>query len=242
MFKTFIVANRSLSNKFENLFGFNRDDSILLRGVFKSLEAQTTIADVGGGKKPAINILGHRLHNSVYDGYDISLEELNEARHSYTDIYQIDLTAKKQKSKQYDLIICLNTLEHVDDIRPAIENLAGMLNQGGRLYIKLPCKYALFAKLNKFLPERLKKHLLHKIFPEKVGDGFKAYYDRSCPKEITDISEKYGLQLVEKNIVKWSSYFSFFFPAYVIWRMMTLLQNLFNRNYCESFEMVFIKK
>lgn len=239
--RNFIETNRTLSSRFEGLFNFNRDDGLLLREVFENLESYSSIADVGGGKKPAKEIIGKVTDNLVYDGYDISLDELNEARNSYTDIYQLDLTSNITDIKRYDLIICLNTLEHVSDVKPAIKNLAEMLNDGGHLYIKLPSKYAIFAQLNKLLPQTLKKNLLHAVFPEKVGDGFEAYYDCACPDQIIEISHKNGLSLIEKNLVKWSSYFTFFLPLYILWRMVTIFQNVFNKNYCESFE-ILLKK
>lgn len=242
--RKFIALNVSLSGKFEKVFSFNSDDAILLRKFCETFGSDIRVADVGGGKKPAKNIVGAELPSEItYDGYDISLDELQIAKEHYSDIFQLDLTDESSTpQKQYDAVICLNTLEHVRDVSSSIQTLSHMVADGGKLYLKLPSRYALFAQLNLLLPNDLKKKILHKVFPHKSGDGFPAYYDKSTPNRIVEICKENNLQLVEKNLVKWSSYFSFFLPLYVMWRLLTLMQNLLISDYCESFEVTFVKK
>ena len=50
--------------------------------------------------------------------------------------------------------------------------------------------------------------------------------------------EEVGLEIEEIRLIKWSSYFSFFFPLYIFWRLVTIMQNLLIDDYCESFEIV----
>jgi SAM-dependent methyltransferase len=243
MLYKFLKLNIFLSKYFEKIFPFNSNDKILLFRLLSKLKFQQSIADVGGGKKPAKNIVEVKINPKIiYDGYDISIDELIVARHHYDGVFELDLTKKQfEMPRQYDIVICLNTLEHVNDVSMSIAALSKMLKNEGKLYLKLPSKHAIFAKLNLLLPNEFKKTLMHKIFPHKVGDGFKVYYDKSTPKQIIAICEENGLQLVEMNLVKWSSYFSFLFPLYIIWRCVSICQNIFISDYCESFEVVFIK-
>ncbi|MDZ7705611.1 MAG: methyltransferase domain-containing protein [Trueperaceae bacterium] len=242
-FRIFVNFNVALSKKFEKLFSFNSNGHLLLTRLFNSIEPNQSIADVGGGKKPAKNIVGNALISQCrYDGYDLSLEELSLAKSLYTDIYQLDLTDMESEfSHRYDVVICLNTLEHVNDVTKAIYTLSKMLGTGSQLYIKLPCKYAMFAQLNLIIPNDIKKGIMHKVYPKKSGDGFKVHYDKAHPNRIIKEFEARNFTLREKNLVKWSSYFSFFFPLYVVWRLITLFQNLLISDYCESFELIFIK-
>ena len=244
LFRKLINININLSRSFEKLFQFNSDDRNLLMGLFNSFSGLESIADVGGGKKPAKAMIGKAdVDFKRYDGFDISIDELNAARHLYTNIYKIDLTKKiNDFNNTYDFVICLNTLEHVLDAEQSIKNLSAMLSEGGKLYIKLPCKHAAFAKLNLIMPNDLKKSIMHKLLPGKVGDGFKVYYDKSTPKDIVKICKDCGLDVININLVKWSSYFSVFFPLYVAWRLYTIIQNLFIDDYCESFEVVAVKE
>lgn len=242
--RKFINLNIKLSMSFERLFNFENSDKKLIEKFLKSFQKDFSIADVGGGKKPAKKLIGINTDGyGVYDGYDISLDELKEARKEYTNIYEIDLTDKSFKAeKKYDRVICMNTLEHVSDTDISIRNLTNMLNDNGILYLKLPCSHAIFSKLNLLLPNEFKKRLLLRVYPSKIGDGFPAFYDKSTPEEITSICKKNHLDILEVNLIKWSSYFTFFFPIYFIWRIAALIQNKFLSDYCESFEIIAIKK
>ena len=78
----------------------------------------------------------------------------------------------------------------MEDVEAAISTLGKMVKSRGCLYIKVPCKTALFARLNRILPESLKVRLLKALFPSKVGDGFPAFYDRCTVTESEQILSK----------------------------------------------------
>ena len=244
--RNFINKNIWLSDRFENkFFSFNRNDRILLYKFFKKyLREDIKIADVGGGKKPIKNLYEETKISDkiIYDGYDISKQELEIARNKYSNIYEIDLVQTNNKfPDKYDLILCMNTLEHLKNVSKAIENISLLGKDGVRIYIKMPCKHALVSKLNLVLPNKFKKKILHWIFPAKKGDGFPAFYDKATPIEIIKIFKKEGFLLEECSYVKWSHYFTFLFPLYLVWRIITLIQNVVLKDYCESFEMIFYK-
>ena len=242
MLKKFFSLNKLLCEKVDRYF-ITSDDRVLLRRAFATIEPGNKVADVGGGKKPAKFILGIELDEKVvYDGLDISREELDLAADKYSAIYEVDLTDQSfQSPKDYDMVICLNTLEHVKDTKQAIQSLSTMVREGGVVYVKLPCRKAAFARLNKILPNELKRKLMHYVFPSKKGDGFQAYYDHCTPHEITKLAQNSGLSVIDTNYVRYSSYFTFFLPFYVIWRVYTLIQLAFTKDYCESFEMILRK-
>ena len=239
MIKKFIAVNIKISNAIETLFSFEKNDSQLLVEFFDKFNQKSKVADVGGGKKPAkISVGKEVVEVAVYDGFDVDLNELKIAEDYYTNIFELDLTQSLPRSlnRKYSHIVCLNTLEHVQDVEKSIKNLASMLSEDGELYLKLPCRHAVFAKLNLILPQAFKKKLLHYVYPEKSGDGFRAYYDKSTPKEYIKLLENNGLKVQNLRLVKWSSYFSFFVPLYLIWRVITLVQDKAMNDYCESFE------
>ena len=89
--RTFINKNISLSDSFENkFFSFNRNDRVLLYKFFKKyLREDIKIADIGGGKKPIKNLYEETKISDkiIYDGYDISKQQLEIARNKYSNIY-----------------------------------------------------------------------------------------------------------------------------------------------------------
>jgi len=142
---------------------------------------------------------------------------------------------------KFDVIICRFILEHVNDTEAALKGLYAMMKQGGVCYISAPSRYAIFGKINEILPEDFKKRLLFKLYPAKQTDGFKAYYDKMSPSEISDIITAHGGIIDQVHYVKFSGYFTFFFPLHLLWRMVSFIQMLFIRDYCERFEIVFRK-
>ena len=63
--------------------------------------------------------------------------------------HEIDLVQTNNKfPDKYDLILCMNTLEHLKNVSKAIENISLLGKDGVRIYIKMPCKPALVSKLN----------------------------------------------------------------------------------------------
>lgn len=244
MIKKFLELNKSWSQGIDRLFVQSRG-TVLREEFLENLPADAVVADVGGGKKPIFLVEGRDKDDvSAYEGFDIDLDELKQAEDLYHAIHVIDLTKPIDKAYRgrFTHIFCINTLEHVAEDKVAMQNLAAMLQDGGKLYIKVPYKYAIFAILNRVIPQEMKKKILHYIFPNKIGDGFPAYYMGCSLAAVEENGHAYGLGIKETNKHYTSTYFMFFLPFYLIWRLATVFQSRFDRGYCESFEVVLAKQ
>lgn len=243
MIRRFINLNKRLCSSLETLLPQESGKSIYPKLV-EDIKPGDAIADIGGGKKPARILLGFggKEDYRLYDGFDIDMDELDQARDLYTNVYQLDITKDVGAFRGvYDKVICKSTLEHVLDEDAAMRGLASLLKDGGELYIMVPYRYACFAVLNRLLPNEFKKRLLHYLFPNKIGDGFPAYYLNCTASSMRESAEKAGLQFDGLNKFYFSTYFTFFFPFYLVWRLITGVQYLVDRDYCERFEILFRK-
>ena len=242
--RSFIDVNIRLS-KATDQWITSLDDTIVWRRFAERIAAGDSVADVGGGKQPAREKLPFPdVELERYDGFDIEATELELARDKYTSIHVADITQMdEQSASQYDWVICLSTLEHVLDDRAALEGLARIMKPEARLYIRVPYRGAVFAVTNRILPNNLKRWLLYSIFPSKKGDGFPAYYRGCAVSMMVENGRAVGLNQVpgEVNKVYTSTYFMFFFPLYLVWRIVTAVQYSLDRDYCERFEIVFEK-
>lgn len=241
----FVQANVRVSLAFDRIFRFPPESSGHLEAHEPAamFAEATRIADVGGGKKPYTIAAHLDIKDKVYVGLDMDKEELEQApAGSYTSTKVVDISEPPlDQTGVFDLIICRNTLEHVTNAETAIAGLASMLAPGGRCYIKLPCRKALFARLNLIMPNKMKRRIMHAVFPHKEGDGFPAFYDKAVPSAVQKIAQTAGLEIAAEKRNFRSSYFTFFLPAYVVWRTLATLQYMTDRDYCESFEMVLCK-
>lgn len=230
----FINLNKKLSLWFERLLGFFPDRSEILQNI----PLRGDVADIGGGKKP---FLTQRPEGITYVGIDIDADELARAPAGiYTQTIVADITQPTLDMK-FDVIICRFILEHVTDTEAALKGLYTMMKPGAVCYISAPSRYAMFTKINGILPENLKKWILYKLYPAKQTDGFKAHYDKMSPSEVSDLIRAHGGMIVQVHRVKFSGYFTFFFPLHLLWRLGSFVQMLVIRDYCERFEIVFHK-
>jgi len=76
-------------------------------------------------------LLELRKYGARLAGCDISETQINENKQRYPDIdfFYFDLSGKKDTAvavKKYDMVICSEVIEHIDDYKTAIENLCSL--------------------------------------------------------------------------------------------------------------------
>ena len=75
----------------------------------------------------------------------------------------VDITIMNEK-ESYDIILCMNVLEHVYDYQKAIENLYQALKSGGELVVFVPMFYPLHDEPHDYW--RFTEHGLRKMFAQ----------------------------------------------------------------------------
>ncbi len=211
---------------------------------YLKLAPYAVVHDIGGGKRPLIPLLVKKSKNLIINGLDIDKNELLQAPSSYYDAaVEIDIT-RYAGHCDADLVICQATLEHVLDAEKAMRGIASCLKSNGIVILFLPSRRAIFALANRYLPQKLKQKILYTIFPHtKHTQGFQAYYDRATVAEYTKMADDLGLQLIEKRAYYHSSYFTFFFPLYFVWRIyMLIAEKIGGEAAAETFCLAFQKR
>ena len=240
LLRGFIRWQVKLSRSFDRRFfgGLATDgNGYYLELLARSVPDGSVVADVGGGKRPFFSPNEVAEKSLTVTGIDIDGEELARApAGSYSNVI-ISALEHLEACPQHDVVIAQSVLEHVQDGALAIKGCASLLKPGGRAYTFCPNRRAWFAILNRALPERMKQKLLFGIFPEKRDkQGFPAFYDDCTPAEMTTNMEAAGLKVVRVDYFFVSSYFMFFFPLYLLWRLATYpLMRLWPSRYCETF-------
>jgi SAM-dependent methyltransferase len=246
--RAFVNFNRELSAAFDRKFlpriylvDGNRD--FVDDFVPQFLQAGMRIYDVGGGKRPFLSVARKQELNIHVTGLDIDASELSRApAGAYDRTIAADIAVYRGDGDA-DLVICQALLEHVRDNAASFKALTSMLKAGGHLLIFVPSRNAVFARLNMILPEKWKRGLLFLIYPEtRYAQGFPSFYDRCTPKDFAELGKRNGLALQTVRHYFVSSYFSFFFPLYLVWRLwIVLFRMLRGTQAAETFSMAFIK-
>lgn len=218
--RSFIDSQVAVSSYIDRLlpedYRIDGNSEFFNRFVRPALRPNTTVYDVGGGKSPCIApALKSELDLRIV-GLDISEGELARApAGSYDDTVCADIT-RYLGHGDADLVICQTLLEHVPDTACAFRAISTMLKPGGLAVLFVPSRKALFARLNRLLPEPIKRRLLYSIFPHSAkGQGFKSYYDRCTPSDFRALAAAHRLEVRDSAYYWKSSYFSFFSPLYL---------------------------
>lgn len=248
MLRALIRSQQWLSRKFDELlpasYRIDGNRDFLDSMVPAYLEENLHIADVGGGKNPYLSPDRKKQLAATVVGLDIDQSELDRAPGgAYDEAICTDITAYRGRG-DVDLVICQAVLEHVADVEAAFTAIASLLRPGGTALLFVPSRNAVFARLNNALPQRFKKWLLHSIYPEtRRNQGFPSYYHRCTPADFKQLAAANDLELIEARYYYISSYFSFFFPLYFLWRLWILLFRAVRGDQAaETFSMAFRKK
>ena len=107
-----------------------------LRNIAPSAEGKRVL-EIGSGKL----VKGKEAYSAVHIFNDVAefrQSDLNpDYGHEALDITAMEIT------QAYDLILCLNVLEHVYDYPSAVKNLHAALVDGGRLVVAVPFAFPL---------------------------------------------------------------------------------------------------
>lgn len=108
-----------------------------------------------------------------YLGVDSDLKQINQLKNSiYNNQFymNLDLTERRLNKGHFDLIICNQVLEHIDDNVVALRNLYYYLNNNGFLILGVPQEGAWIWRIrNKYLQPNIKKKTDHTHF-YVIGD------------------------------------------------------------------------
>ena len=183
-----------------------------------------TVVEIGGGKNPLISLAEkHELGLRII-GLDISARELSAAPAGVYDGTVCSDITQYSGSGTADVAICAALLEHVRDTGAALRAIATLLKPEGVALLFVPCRNAVYARINRILPEPLKCWVLKAIygdFPEIQAEltGFPAYYDRCTPRDICTMAQATGFSVERLRVYFASGYFQFLPPLYVAWRL-----------------------
>jgi SAM-dependent methyltransferase len=208
------------------------------------LQRGMRIYDVGGGKNPVVSAQLKTELGLTIIGLDIDKAELLGAPPGiYDGTICTDILTYRGRGDA-DLVICQALLEHVIDTDRALAAISSVLKPGGRALIFVPCRNAVYARLNLLLPEKLKRSLLFGVFPETRRDhGFPAYYNQCTPASFNEMGLRSGLITVSRRLYFSSNYFRFCLPLHALWRLWLLLfRYLAGSEAAETFAAVFQKE
>lgn len=142
------------------IFGIRRYNDRVIKNFAKGIKGKKVL-ELGSGKK---------LHGDDF----YSARRYFDASNDFvqTDIVEeyghpiVDVTTMTYQD-EFDVILCMNVLEHVYDYPTAIDNLHRALKKGGQLAVFVPMYYPLHDEPHDYW--RFTEHALQRMFDTKFS-------------------------------------------------------------------------
>lgn len=157
----------------------------LFKKIQKYLEPQLKILDAGCGEGN-ISLILAKNHHRVW-GIDLSKQKVSLAKKRAKKLnlekcatFSVGNLEKLTINKKFDVVFCIEVLEHVKNDEKVIRNLFSLLNSGGLIIITVPAKSAPLYKLKSV-----------KKYDTKVG-----HLRRYCQKELMEKLKRAGFKQV----------------------------------------------
>lgn len=118
------------------LYGpMSRHTRRLMRGLTQDLQPRS-ILDVGCGEGSLLNALADSHPDAIIAGAEIAENALSLARRALpnADFKVMDIAAQIWERK-FDLVVCADVVEHIEDDAAALRNMAAMTNPGGYVIV-----------------------------------------------------------------------------------------------------------
>lgn len=137
------------------------------------------ILDLGSGRCPTIPPQ-ERSEGTFYVGLDMSADELRLASpRSYDEHVVADASRELPELRaRFDLVVSLYVLEHIADLRRALQYIRSYLAPGGQLVALFSGRYSAFGLVNRLLPDRISSPFVARHMNRERSSVFPAYYDQ----------------------------------------------------------------
>jgi len=173
-----------------------------------------TVLDVGGGRES--HIAQFCPKGSELIALDISSDELALNCEATQKVVADACQDIPLPPASVDLVTSYSVFEHLHDVTAFSRQAFRVLRPGGVMLHVFPCRYAIFAVINRVLPFKLSRQLIsifYDYFPKDYG--FPAYYDQCSPGKIERALTQAGFK-VETTVLDYyqSFWFTFFAPLY----------------------------
>lgn len=176
-----------------------------IRLIFKLIKKHNlhgTILDIGCGEGNFLKKMGSE-YNELY-GIDISKAALDNISPVVKDniTFLIGDISKRDSlpPMKFDVIICSEVLEHIENDAVAIENLNELLNSSGYLIVTVPYKHKYWTKHDEF-SGHFRRYEFDEIINKLKTNGFSIIEDFSWGWPLFNIYHHVLLGYINSNVI-----------------------------------------
>jgi len=168
------------------------------------------ILEIGCGEGGTIAAFEDQRYDVI--GFDVSLKRIIYAKKRRLNVNIGDISDSRTFDKeQYDLVLMIDVLEHIDDKLGALRNLHDLIKDGGKAFISFPLKYSAYGGHQQngmimryfpfvhLLPDRLIRFLFKRERGEVVESVIYNKHNGLTFRRFKWLCEKSGLEIVKAD-------------------------------------------
>jgi 2-polyprenyl-6-hydroxyphenyl methylase/3-demethylubiquinone-9 3-methyltransferase len=223
LLQAFFAINRRACLRIERYLPQAREDifEVYVKRVAHHVNSLPSpiVVDVGGGKScPFARYIGCAARATII-AVDVSREELAGNHTVQARLVSDVAKALPFRPQVVDVITSRSFLEHVRDVRGCVKNAAEVLRTRGYLIHLFPSRNAVFALMNRAVPNALARRLLDIFAPPECGGavGFPAFYNGCDYSAMSALLREQQFVIVEVKLSYYQSrYYDFFLPFFLV--------------------------
>ena len=203
----------------------------------KYSNSNSNVLDAGAGKGPVSFFLIDKVKKVITVEFDKKNAERiegnfkNKNKESKLNLIQADLRDLSEIKDSFDLIICSEVLEHIDDYQTALRELIRLLKENGKIVLSMPNVISSFWLYDMFIYYVVK--IVRKIKGRKPQGGY-SFWERSrhwsfSSKKIRNIMTQNNLKIIEEEAT------SFLFFSDWIYKLFCFDRNFLGSHKLEKY-------
>jgi ubiquinone/menaquinone biosynthesis C-methylase UbiE len=165
------------------------------------------VLDVGCGAGGVMEVLSREVRLAV--GIDVDLPSLQGHRDQTHLLAASDLARLPFPANSFDLVVSSWVLEHLQEPREALAEVARVLRPGGHFVFLTPNAHNLITWLNRLVPRLAQSRLVAWLYGRQERDTFPVVYRANSIERLSDLAAAVGLQPDEVVLVSDPSYLAF---------------------------------
>jgi ubiquinone/menaquinone biosynthesis C-methylase UbiE len=226
MLRRYIDRNRRRCYELNQKYypqGFRRPLDIWIELIEASPDASRRLLNAGCGKGREKIRYAEICSHTV--GVDLDMPSLVENK-ALDHVMMANLEALPFPDKSFDIVICRDVLEHLEDPHRVFREFARVMRPGGRAIFLTPNALNYVSLVSRMTP-----YALHVAFNQMRGiiggDTFPTHYRANTRGALSEIARQAGLQESKFHLVqKWPSYLTF---SVMLYRVGVLFERTLSR-------------
>jgi SAM-dependent methyltransferase len=178
--------------------GSNWDDELLRESVLRRLKPEMCVLDLGAGRGLVAQMAFRGLARRVVG---VDLDPRVGSNPNLDEGIVASATQLPFPASSFDLVVCDNVLEHVDEPARVMSEVARVLRPGGRFLAKTPNRKHYMPLISRMTPTSFHRWV-NRLRGRNESDTFRTQYRINTPRDVELHARSCGLEVEKIRLIE----------------------------------------